>query len=150
MPFEVGSLANKRRVSIAAAFAIALIMLAPGITSPFQKDAEPQSAQWIVDIVQRGDWLLPRDYYNFIERKPPLFYWLSALATKVSGGRVDEARARVVSLVAGAALAAGVMAWAASTLGNTQGWLAFFFLIGMSGFASRATTALTDMLMTFL
>jgi 4-amino-4-deoxy-L-arabinose transferase-like glycosyltransferase len=140
----------KQAFSIVAAFAIALVVLAPGIAAPFQKDAEPQSAQWIVDIVDHGNWLLPRDYYDFVERKPPLFYWLSALATKLSGGHVDEARARTVSLIAGAMLAATVMAWSVSNLGAAQGWLAFFFLLGTYGFASRATTALTDMLMTFL
>ncbi|HJU27795.1 MAG TPA: hypothetical protein VJ718_01415 [Candidatus Binataceae bacterium] len=136
--------------AIAAAFAIALIILAQGISSPFQKDAEPQSAQWIVDIVRNGDWLLPHDYYGFVDRKPPLFYWLSAIVAKVSGDRVDETRARSVSLIAGAALAAEAMAWSAGEFGPGCGWLAFAFLLGMYGFASRATTALTDMLMTFL
>jgi hypothetical protein len=135
---------------VAAAFTIGLIVLSQGIGAPFQKDAEPQSAQWIVSIVRDGNWLLPRDYYSFADRKPPLFYWLSALAAKVSAGNVDEVRARVVSLVAGATLAAIVLDWTCAEIGTFAGWLAFFFLLGSYGFASRATTALTDMLMTLL
>jgi 4-amino-4-deoxy-L-arabinose transferase-like glycosyltransferase len=140
---------SRRYASLIAAFAIALVILSRGITAPFEKDVESQSAQWVVDIVQHGHWLLPHDYYDLVERKPPLFYWLGAVGVKLSGGTVDEARARMPSLIAGAAVAALVMDWAAADLGAAGGWLAFFFLLGMYGFAARATVALTDVLMTF-
>jgi hypothetical protein len=158
-PFSIASRdtrvnANRRGLgrfaSIAIAFAIAFALLSPGISAPFQKDLEPQSAQWVVDIVHHGNWLLPHDYYDLVERKPPLFYWLGALSVKLSGGQVDEARVRMPSLCAGAAVCALVMDWAAADLGAAGGWLAFFFLLGMYGFAVRAALALTDMLMTFL
>jgi hypothetical protein len=139
-----------RVAQIALAFGIAIAVLSQGINAPFIKDAEPQSAQWIADIVDNGHWLLPHDYYHLVNRKPPLFYWLSALVTKTTGGRVDEVRARAVSLVAGAALAAEVMVWTATRLGTCGGWLAFVFLLGTYGFAARATVALTDMLLTLL
>jgi 4-amino-4-deoxy-L-arabinose transferase-like glycosyltransferase len=138
-----------RFAPIAIAFALAFAILSLGIAAPFEKDAESQSAQWVVDIAHNGNWLLPHDYYDFVERKPPLFYWLGAIGVKLSGGAVNEARARMPSLYAGAALAALVMDWAAADLGAAGGWLAFFFLLGMYGFAVRATVALTDMLMTF-
>ncbi|HLW70958.1 MAG TPA: glycosyltransferase family 39 protein [Candidatus Binataceae bacterium] len=139
-----------RGVRLAAPFLIAIVLLAPGLSAPFAKDAEPQSAQWIADIVDHGHWLLPVDYYGFVNRKPPLYYWLSALASDLSGKPVDETRARLVSLIAGAALATIVFDWTAALLGAATGWLAFAFLLGSYGFASRATTALTDMLMTTL
>jgi 4-amino-4-deoxy-L-arabinose transferase-like glycosyltransferase len=139
-----------RIAQIVLAFAIAVAVLGQGISTPFIKDAEPQSAQWIVDIVANGNWLLPQDYYHLVNRKPPLFYWLSAIVAKTTGGQVDEARSRAVSLVAGAALAAEVMAWTGSRLGPCAGWIAFVFILGTYGFAARATVALTDMLLTFL
>src|SRR5579863_1125833 len=139
----------RRYASLLAAFVIALVILSRGITAPFEKDVESQSAQWVVDIAHHGNWLLPHDYYNLVERKPPLFYWLGAVGVKLSGGRVDEARARMPSLWAGAAVSALAMDWAAADLGAASGWLAFFFLLGMYGFAARATVAMTDMLMTF-
>lgn len=138
-----------RWAALAAAFAIAFVILSLGITGPLQKDAESQSAQWVVDIAQHGHWLLPHDYYDLVERKPPLFYWLGGLVVKLTGGGVDEARARMPSLVAGASVAALMMDWAAAELGIAGGWLAFFFLLGLYGFAARATVALTDMVMTF-
>jgi len=142
---------NYRRLARpAAAFLIALILLGNGITAPFAKDAEPQSAQWIADIVQHGHWLVPSDYYGFVNRKPPLYYWLSALVADAVDRPVNEVRARVISLVAGAMLATLVLEWSAAMLTVATGWLAFAFLIGSYAFASRAITALTDMLMTLL
>lgn len=134
----------------AAAFLLALTLLGQGITAPFAKDAEPQSAQWIADIVQHGHWLVPRDYYGFVNRKPPLYYWLSALVADAVDRPVSEVRARVVALAAGAALATLVLEWTAAVLTPATGWLAYVFLIGSYAFASRAVTALTDMLMTLL
>jgi 4-amino-4-deoxy-L-arabinose transferase-like glycosyltransferase len=142
--------ASIRPAILGLAALFAFIVLAQGISAPFQKDAEPQSAEWIQSIVRDGHWLIPRDAYGFIDRKPPLFYWLSATAAKLSGGTVDEVRARVVSLAAGTALAVCVLAWTAANVGTLTGWLAFIFLVGTYGFASRATEALTDMLLTFL
>ncbi len=142
--------ASIRPAILVAAALFALIILAQGISAPFQKDAEPQSAQWIQSIVRDGHWLIPRDAYGYIDRKPPLFYWLSATVAKLSGGTVDEVRARAVSLAAGTALAVCLLAWTAANVGALEGWLAFAFLLGTYGFASRATEALTDMLLTLL
>ena len=142
--------ASIRPALLALAALFAFIILAQGISAPFQKDAEPQSAEWIQSIVRDGQWLIPQDAYGYVDRKPPLFYWLSATAAKLSGGTVDEIRARVVSLAAGTALAVCVLAWTAANVGALEGWLAFLFLLGTYGFASRATEALTDMLLTLL
>lgn len=139
---------RSRVAAIAIAFAIALAALSLGIAAPFEKDVEPQSAQWVVDIADHGHWLLPHDYYDLVERKPPLFYWLGAIGVKLTNAPIDEAHARLPSLVAGAAISALVMDWTAAGLGTAAGWLAFFFLLGMYGFAARAIVALTDMLMT--
>ena len=134
----------------ALAFVIALVFLSLGLNAPFAKDQEPQSAQWVVDIVQHGHWLLPYDYYGYVERKPPLFFWLSAIAVEAAGGHVNETLSRIPSLIAAAAIAAEVMLWTSVAFDDFTGWLAFLFLLGMYGFASRATLVLTDMLMTAL
>jgi 4-amino-4-deoxy-L-arabinose transferase-like glycosyltransferase len=139
----------RREIVIAAgAFVLALLVLGQGISAPFQKDAEPQSAEWIRSVANDGNWLLPLDSGGGLARKPPLFYWLAAVVTNATGGNVDEVRARVVSLAAGAALAVAVLLWTRASIGAGVGWLAFFFLLGSYGYASRANLALTDMLMT--
>jgi len=105
-------------LSIAIALIAALVVLSLGITAPLEKDQETQSAQWIQAVANRGEWLLPRDYYGGIDRKPPLFYWLSALTIKISGGRIDAANARLVSLFSGVLLAMAVMRWTAAFAGE--------------------------------
>ncbi len=138
-----------RRIARAfAAFAIALALMTPGMRAPFDKDAETQSAQWIVDIVKHGNWLLPLDYYGYVERKPPMFYWLGSIWPWLRGGPITQTEARLPSLVAGASVAAIATDWAAADFGAVGGWLAFLFLVGSYGFAARANIALTDMVMT--
>lgn len=133
-----------------AALIAAAVVLSLGISAPFEKDQETQSAQWIQGITVRGQWLVPADDYGGIDRKPPLYYWLSALAVEAGAGRVNEMNARAVSLVAGILLAAAVMWWSAAFIGESTGWLALAFVLGTYGFASRATVDLTDMLLSCL
>jgi 4-amino-4-deoxy-L-arabinose transferase-like glycosyltransferase len=130
---------------LAAAFALAA--MSQGIGAPFQKDAESQSAMWIASVAH-GHLLTPRDYYGHLVEKPPLFYWLSGAVAWAMGG-VNETRSRLVSLVAAAAIAIEILVWTIEYVGAAEGWLAFVFLVATYGFASRATLALTDMLMTF-
>jgi 4-amino-4-deoxy-L-arabinose transferase-like glycosyltransferase len=141
-------LGAQRAVAVAAFAAAAVLSL--GIGAPFQKDQETQSAQWIQGITERGEWLIPADEYGAIDRKPPLYYWLSALAVKAGAGAVNEVSARLVSLVAGILLAVAVMRWSAAFVGESSGWLAIAFVLGTYGFASRATVDLTDMLLSLL
>jgi 4-amino-4-deoxy-L-arabinose transferase-like glycosyltransferase len=136
--------------TLAIASIFAFIILVQGISAPFQKDAEPQSAEWIQSIVRDGHWLIPSDAYGYTDRKPPLFYWLSAIVADATGGTVDEVGARAVSVIAGTALATTILAWTVANVGASEGWLAFLLILGTYGFASRATEALTDMLLTFL
>jgi 4-amino-4-deoxy-L-arabinose transferase-like glycosyltransferase len=143
-----GAALSPATLAIAALFAF--VVLVQGISAPFQKDAEPQSAEWIQSIVRDGHWLIPHDAYGYTDRKPPLFYWLSALVADASGGTVNEVRARAVSVVAGTALVVAVLAWTVANVGAPEGWIAFLLMLGTYGFASRATEALTDMLLTFL
>jgi len=130
------------------AFPIAIILLGQGITTPLTKDQEPQYAQWI-ESAAHGSLLLQRDYYGGPAEKPPLFFVTSAAVVKLSGGRVNEANSRAVSLIAGAALATLLMIWTASTIGMWRGLLALLFIVGSYGFAARATLAQSDMLLAF-
>jgi hypothetical protein len=135
---------------LACAFVGALAILSRGINAPFSGDQESLHAQWIQDIVSNRHWLLARDYYGFINLKPPLYFWLSALLVRYAGGHVTEPLSRVVSLIAGAALATGVLFWTQAKLGRLAGWFAYAVLLGSYGFASFATVNITDMLMSML
>lgn len=138
---------RSRILAPAIASLIAVIILAQGISAPFVKDAEPQAAEWIQDVASGRNLLIPRDYYGALARKPPLFYWMAGALTAATGGRVDEVRARVFSLFAGAAIAVIVMLWAGTFIDPVAGRLAFVFILGSYAFASRGTLALEDMLL---
>ena len=127
------------------ALVLATVILAQGITAPYVKDAEPQSSSWIQDIVSGNHFLVARDLYGELNRKPPLYYWLSAAIAAADGGHVDEVNGQIVSVLSGALVALMVLIWTGSLLGSTTGWLAFLFLLGSYGFSSRGTLALTDM-----
>lgn len=135
------------RATALIAFAIAIVILAQGISAPFVKDAEPQAAQWIQDVADGRGLLIPRDYYGELERKPPLFYWTAGALVAMSGGRVDEVTARVASTAAGAIVAIVVLIWVATFLDIASGWISFLFLLGSYAFTSRGTLALEDMMM---
>jgi 4-amino-4-deoxy-L-arabinose transferase-like glycosyltransferase len=141
---------NVRASSLALAALLALVFLSQGLTAPFEKDEESRPAGIVTDIVQRGNWMLPADVYGELTRKPPLYYWLSAAIAEARGGRLDEAGARLVSVVAAAALSVVVMAYAGASLGSAGGWLAWAILLGCYGFCSHAAYARTDMLLTLL
>jgi 4-amino-4-deoxy-L-arabinose transferase-like glycosyltransferase len=141
---------NLRALSLALAGLLALVFLSQGLTAPFEKDEEARPASIVTDLVHRGDWLLPADVYGEVTRKPPLYYWLSAAISKARGGRLDEAGARVVSVIAGAILSVVVMAYANAWIGGGAGWLAWMIMLGCYGFCSHAGYARTDMLLTLL
>src|ERR1700738_3087649 len=111
---------TQRAVAVAVVAAAAVLSL--GIGAPFQKDQETQSAQWIQGITERGEWLVAADAFVAIDRRPPLYYWLSALAVKAGTGAVNEVGARLVSLVAGILLAVAMMRWSTAFGGETRGW----------------------------
>ncbi|HTJ09955.1 MAG TPA: glycosyltransferase family 39 protein [Candidatus Binataceae bacterium] len=134
---------------IFSAFVLALFFLGQGMKAPFQKDDEARPAGIILDIVSHNHWLVPADLYGEPTRKPPLFYWMSAAIAHMRGGVVDEPGARAVSLLAAAATAVIVAEVACAHFGAIPGWLAYLFLMGTYGFASRAAFARTDMLFTF-
>src|SRR5438445_6862016 len=135
---------------IVAGFIFALLFLGQGITTPFHHDEETRPAGIVLDIVDHGNWLIPVDLHGELTRKPPLFYWIAAAIAEIRGGIVDEPGTRIVSLIAAAATGVVVIKLASVHFGITSGWLAYLFLLGTYGFASRAGLARTDMLFTFL
>ena len=141
---------SRPALRIISGFMFALVFLGQGITAPFQNDEETRPAGIVLDIVNHEDWLIPVDLHGELTRKPPLFYWTTAAIAEARGRIVDEPGTRVVSLIAAAATATVVIELASTHFGITAGWLAYLFLLGTYGFASRAGFARTDTLFTFL
>src|ERR671913_2551939 len=90
---------------------MALIILAPaavflvgiGRVHLFDRD-EPRNAQAARQMLQSGDWVVPRLLDKVRTAKPPLTYWCQAAAMRLigdgAGGWGDTAAARLPSVVA--------------------------------------------------
>ncbi len=63
---------------------------------PFFDKGEPREALAVLDIVQRGEWLVPLKRATDIPSKPPLFHWSAALVTQLTGS-FNEATIRFPS-----------------------------------------------------
>jgi 4-amino-4-deoxy-L-arabinose transferase-like glycosyltransferase len=83
---------------------------------------EAFAAQAAREMIATGDWLVPTIGGRPWLEKPPLAFWLVALAGEAAGG-VTEAAARVPSALAGGLLALGVAIFAARRFGAGVGLL---------------------------
>ncbi len=82
-------------------------------------------------------------------QKPPLYYWLAALAGTAAGG-VTELAARLPSALAGVALVALVAAFGARLLGPATGVFGAAFLATAYEFVNRARRVQLDVLLALL
>lgn len=102
---------------------------------PLDNHGEPREGTLAQEMVERGEWLLPRPNGTRWPEKPLLFPWLGALASVATGGTVTEGTLRFPSAflsVLGIGLAwllarrgggRGEAALAAATLALALGWI---------------------------
>ena len=83
---------------------VTLYLPAAALT-PFFTKGEPREALVVRQMVEEGDWILPKRPSASgwtIASKPPLFHWLGALVSRAAG-RTSELSVRSASLVLGTA-----------------------------------------------
>ena len=118
----------------AAIAALALCLFSLRLAAPpnlLDQDQE-RPAAYVLDAVKNGNWLCQRDLFGDITSKPPVWTWLSALATLACG------RIGVFSLYLPGALAALGTAWLIFSAGRKHfGPRAAFY----GALASMLTTA---------
>jgi len=101
---------------------------------------EPRYAQVAREMLETGDWVVPHLNGDVYLEKPPLYFWLIALAAKPFGD-VTEAAARFPSALAAALVVLLTYFLGAKTLGRQEAFLgavvmatsAQFFRIGRIG-----------------
>jgi 4-amino-4-deoxy-L-arabinose transferase-like glycosyltransferase len=136
---EVHSAVLRWALVSALAFAVYL----QGSSVPFSNTAESQEALVVWEMVDSGDWILPRVNGELIPSKPPLYHWL-AIGFTAFTGTVDELAARLPSITA-AALALGVVyAAAAAEWGGAAAVISAVVLGTSPEWVKWATTARTD------
>lgn len=120
-------------------FALALPGL--GMSQLFDRD-ETWYASCALNMVQTGEWLVPRLGDRTFLEKPPLTYWLMALGMDAFGP--SEFFARFPSALCAAATAAMVFLLGARAGGRLRGWLAATVLSTMFLYAGLARMAMMD------
>jgi 4-amino-4-deoxy-L-arabinose transferase-like glycosyltransferase len=127
---------------------IALLLLVPGTAQlAMERQQELRVAICARNMVETGDWIVP----NFQEqprlRKPPLLYWMSASAMKLSGSK-SVLTARIPALLAAMGLILVVAAAGRTWIGTRGGLLAGLLLASCIGFLRHGRLAETDITLT--
>jgi len=99
------------------------------------------------EMLQLGNYIIPKlNFVPYIE-KPPLFYWLIALSYKVFG--VSVWSARIVPATSGALVCLSFVYFGNAIRRNREGWLSAIILATSIGFIAIARVLIFDMLLTF-
>ena len=128
--------------------AVVVLMLAFLGRPPVQRTQEARVLETAREMLAVGgeQLLIPRMNGEVRLEKPPLAYWLSAIAFKVGG--VNEFAGRVPIALAGFATLLLTFAAARSMWCARAGWIAVAALLGTMIFARHARLAETDILAT--
>ncbi len=144
--------ATRRDVAIVAMLAASLLLSQLDAIDLWAPD-EPRYAQ-VADEVGRSrtggplDLVLLRLNGEVYTQKPPLYFWLAAIAGS-SGDRVDEVAARLPSALSGVAVAILTAVFGRLLSGRwTTGLLAALVLLTLPRFAHHARRAQLDVLLT--
>jgi 4-amino-4-deoxy-L-arabinose transferase-like glycosyltransferase len=122
---------------------LALFVYLAGASAHFSNTAECQEALVVWEMVDSGDWVLPRINGEQIPSKPPLYHWLAIAFAKMTG-RVDELSARLPSMAAAAATVGLVFAIGLAEWGMVAGIASAVVLATSPEWVKWATTARTD------
>ncbi len=110
---------------------------------------EPRYAMIAVEMLQRGDFVVPVKRGDIYHSQPPLFIWSEALTISLMGSSA-EAVLRIPSVVAGAGGVLVVHALASAWFGPGAGLLSGLVLATDLRYLLQAQWVSTDMLLCFL
>lgn len=111
------------------ALVLALLLAWPLASPSIITRGEAREALVVQDLVQGGDWLLPRRLGE-LASKPPLFHWIAATGARVFG--LSDVTVRLPSALAAWTMAAATLALGMRIGGRLVGWLAVGVLLGMA------------------
>lgn len=129
-----------------------LLYAPPAALTPFFTKGEPREALVVRNMVEDGDWLLPkRASANgwTIASKPPFFHWLGAAASRLAGA-TTEWTVRLPSLVLATVAVLMVGAIARQTFGPLAASAAMLMLASSFEWVRAASTARVDGTLTAL
>lgn len=136
---------------LGAIFSAALLLQMLPYTAAIKLNAsaEAREAHVVAEMIDGGDYILPRRA-GHIPSKPPLYHWIAAAAAAVDGD-ISPAAARLPSVLFGA-LTLWLTVWLASRISTDSrgaGLLAGVILSTSYGFLALTQRALVDMTFSF-
>jgi 4-amino-4-deoxy-L-arabinose transferase-like glycosyltransferase len=144
---------NSQRASLIAAGLLCLLLyVPPAALTPFFTKGEPREALVVRNMLEDGDWLLPkRASANgwTIASKPPFFHWLGAAASTI-GGRATEWTVRLPSVVLATASVLFLGIVAREAFGAPGALAAMLVLASSFEWVRAASTARVDGTLTAL
>ena len=104
---------------------------------------EPRFAEASREMIERGDYVVPRFNNQLRLDKPPLAYWAQVISYHVFGE--NDFAARFPSAIAAALVAMSILAWGRKIGGDRVGWwAAIIFTLSLQTFL-HAKAAVADM-----
>jgi len=108
---------------------------------------EPRFAEASREMIERGDYIVPRFNNQLRLDKPPLAYWAQVASYRIFGQ--NDFAARFPSAVAAALVAMSILAWGRQIGGDRVGWwAAIVFTLSLQTFL-HAKAAVADMWLVF-
>ncbi len=144
--------ASRRGIAISALLLLgaASLALCVGLgADPVGRISEARCVEVVRNMIESGDWLVPRLGATIRLQKPPLFYWAGSVVAELSGD-TGPWSVRAVSAAAALALAALVLAWGRSLGGAGIGLSAAGCLVAMQQFTSSGRRGDAEMLLALL
>ena len=103
---------------------------------------EPRFAEASREMIERGDYIVPRFNNQFRLDKPPLAYWAQVASYRIFGE--NDFAARFPSAIAAALVAMSILAWGKRIGGDRVGWwAAIIFTLSLQTFI-HAKAAVAD------
>lgn len=139
-----------RRVAVAALVLVWAAMVAARVTGPSDllDNDQMRPAQYAMDVLLNGSWVVQRDVTGDIASKPPLYVWCAALLAHAQG---EVTRLSLYGPTAAAILGSGLLTWwgARRWFGAGAGlWAGFAVLCSLFA-AKHVALARTDAMFCF-
>ncbi|MDD4004836.1 MAG: glycosyltransferase family 39 protein, partial [Elusimicrobiaceae bacterium] len=99
------------------------------------------------EMLDTGNWLVPHLNYSLYFEKPPLGYWLNALAMRIFG--INETGVRFTTALAGFAGVLGTFFWAEKVFSRRAALLSAGVLMSSAGYFAWSQIPELDMLFSF-
>ncbi|MCR9118254.1 MAG: glycosyltransferase family 39 protein, partial [bacterium] len=129
----------------AGLFFAAVVLLFSNLSYPLVEPDETRYAEVSLEMLQRGDWVIPTIQGEPFLDKPPLLYWLTMVSYTVFG--VSEWAARLPIALAALACVMSIYFLGRKLVGARSAWIGAALLLTCAGFLLAGRFVITDCLL---